>query len=90
MIQKKSSKRSWMISTKSKVDALTYFSDWCARHAGDHISWFDENKLKELLETTGFQRVRITKPRGSINPVCNTADFDLAKPEHSLYIEAVK
>jgi predicted SAM-dependent methyltransferase len=50
---------------ESKVDALNYFTKECQEQAihlqektpGNHISWWDFDKIKSLMETVGFVNV---------------------------------
>ena len=54
-----------IFDTKSREDALSFFTDQCQEHAdtlqprypGEHISWWDFAKLKESLEDAGFKGV---------------------------------
>jgi predicted SAM-dependent methyltransferase len=83
-----------------REDFLSYFTDICARHsvelqskyAGDHISWWDADKLCRIMVDVGFRKENITTTlaRSSKHPACNRPDFDTQKPSYSLYIEAVK
>jgi len=51
----------------SQADALTFFTTECqkyapvlqSQHPGEHISWWDYNKLKKLLEEVGFRDVKL-------------------------------
>lgn len=55
-----------IFKTKNKEEALTYFTDKCQKTAihlqeatpGNHISWWDFNKIKGLLESIGFVDIK--------------------------------
>jgi hypothetical protein len=58
----------WRLVSMTKHE----FLDWCKqgleydwRRAGEHINWFDFEKLSGMLQAAGFSNVRRSKPQGS-------------------------
>ena len=55
-----------IFKTKGKEEALTFFTDECQRTAihlqeetpGNHVSWWDFDKIKNLMESVGFKDVK--------------------------------
>lgn len=58
---------------------------------GDHINWFNTNKLMTMLNESGFEKIHESKYRQSHSPLLrNHHLFDTTCPELSLYIECRK
>ena len=57
---------SYIFESKSREEALTHFTEECQRVAGhlqksapgNHISWWDFEKIKNLMEEVGFLDVK--------------------------------
>ncbi|HEY6328416.1 MAG TPA: methyltransferase domain-containing protein [Blastocatellia bacterium] len=85
-----------VFSSLPKEKALDYFSKQVpleVQHAypGNHMNWFNENKLTEMLGHAGFERIWRSRFRQSkCAPLRNAALFDRTDPELSLYIECQK
>lgn len=61
------------------------------RRPGDHLNWWNWNKLSMKLQRAGFTKVRRCGYGQSSSPVLrNTTLFDSTRPESSLYAEAIK
>ena len=58
---------------------------------GDHINWWNPNKVRRFLEAAGFDQI-ISSGYGQSSEVAlrHTAWFDNSLPDISLYIEATK
>mgnify|MGYP003154343660 CR=1 FL=1 len=56
-----------IFKNKSREDALDFFTSECqkyapvlqSRHPGEHISWWDYNKLNDLLKLIGFKNIEL-------------------------------
>ena len=58
---------------------------------GNHINWWNHNKLVKSLENAGFSNVYVTGHNQSTSSVMrNSSLFDSTHPRISLYVEAVK
>ena len=91
-----------IFQTMNKQDALTYFTSKCQEHAsslqskypGEHISWWDHEKLKSMLESIGFKNVTKQKYNKSSNP--NLENFDSLNADnvkaldYTLFLECEK
>tara|TARA_R110000824_G_scaffold49838_9_gene139657 strand:+ start:1667 stop:2419 length:753 start_codon:yes stop_codon:yes gene_type:complete len=87
---------------KNKVEALTHFTDECQvyaermqpTHPGHHISWWDFDKLKDLLESVGFKDVISREYNQSGVP--ELKDFDQCNVDntktldYTLFLECAK
>ena len=61
------------------------------KYPGNHINWFNENKLRKMLTKAGFKNIYRSGFQQSREPVLrNTYYFDTAHHKSSLYMEAVK
>lgn len=76
--------------------ALDYFSSRCSlEHQKDnpegHMSWWNEKKLKHILQEIGFKKIYLSGYGQSLCPVLrNIVYFDNTHPVISIYIEARK
>jgi hypothetical protein len=80
------------LSTMSKED----FLDWCKRgldydlkRTGEHINWFNFEKLARMLETAGFRQVRRCEAQQSQFPEARGPEFD-TRAWYSVHVECVK
>jgi predicted SAM-dependent methyltransferase len=81
-----------------KEDALDYFIEKIPQHErksypGDHVNWFNVEKLRNMLVLSGFSEGSVMDSRygQSVCPLLrNTLIFDNTVPELSLYVECVK
>lgn len=80
----------------SYEDALDYCISKCPveiqkKHPGQHLNWFNEKKLSQMLGRAGFREVRRSAYGQSFAPVMRDTDyFDTNMPKVSLYVEARK
>lgn len=76
-------------------EALNYCTSKCSlevqrKYPGNHINWWNKNKLFRMLRTAGFSNIYLSGYGQSFSPVLrNTLIFD-THPKISLYVEAVK
>ncbi len=82
----------WRLSTMTKHE----FLDWCKegleydpRRAGEHINWFDFEKLSRMLQAAGFSNVRRSKPQESQFQEARGPKFD-TRPSYSLHVDCIK
>ena len=80
----------------SYVDALSYCTSKCSletqrRNPENHINWFNEKKLRQMLLNAGFQNVYRSGFGQSHCPVLREVKlFEAREPEIGLFMEAVK
>jgi predicted SAM-dependent methyltransferase len=80
----------------SYVDALNYCTSKCPvelqkQNPGNHINWFNKEKLFRMLKQAGFEKIHHSAYGQSFSPVMrNLKYFDATLPKVSLYVEAVK
>lgn len=80
----------------SKEDALNYFTNKippliAKTYPGDHVNWFNKNKLTSMLIEANFKTIIDSRYGQSVSPLLrNTSIFDNTVPELSLYLECVK
>lgn len=85
-----------VFSTKSLEEALNYCTSKCdfkiqSKYPGNHINWWNPEKMKRMFEVSGFKNIFISGYRQSYSPVMRDASlFDNTHPKISLYMEAVK
>jgi len=85
-----------LFRTKSLEEALDYCISLCSieiqkQYPWRHINWFHENKLRKMLEETGFGNIYRSAYLQSNAPVLRDRIwFDQTLPQHSLFMEAVK
>ena len=61
------------------------------RYVGDHINWWNSDKLEAFLSDAGFAQIIRSGYQQSIVPVLRDARyFDTSHPEISLYVDAVR
>jgi hypothetical protein len=80
------------LSTMAKHD----FLDWCKEgleydwtRAGEHINWFDYEKLSGMLQAVGFRNVRRNEAQESQFQEARGRRFD-TRPSYSLHIDCIK
>lgn len=77
-------------------EALNYCTSKCdievqRKYPGNHINWWNTDKLFRMLREAGFENVYRSGYSQSHCPVMrNVGLFDRARPKMSLYVEAVK
>jgi ubiquinone/menaquinone biosynthesis C-methylase UbiE len=80
----------------SYEDALDYCISKCPveiqkKHPGQHLNWFNEKKLTQMLSKAGFSEIWRSSYGQSFAPVMRDTDyFDTNMPKVSLYMEARK
>ena len=84
-----------VFSSMKKEDALNYCIEKCSaevqsRNPGNHINWFDENKLRTMLGKTGFENIYLSAYGQSKSPVLRNTNYFDKRPEKSIYIETIK
>jgi len=57
---------------------------------GSHMNWFNEDKLRKMLEKEGFSEINRTNCKKSKFEEMRNKEFDTTHPEMSIYLEAVK
>jgi SAM-dependent methyltransferase len=61
--------------------------DW--HHAGEHINWFNYEKLERMLRAAGFERIRRCEAQQSEFPEATGPGFD-TRAWYSVHVECVK
>ncbi len=83
-----------IIAEKGKIGALDFFTSLCSfqpDHIGNHISWWNAEKLINRLRAAGFENVYLSGYRQSAAHVLrNTHFFDNTHPQMSVYVEATR
>jgi hypothetical protein len=83
-----------IIAERGKVGALNYFTSLCTfqpDRIGNHISWWNADKLIDRLKAAGFKDVyRSAYGQSAAHVLRNTHYFDNTHPKMSLYVEAVR
>ena len=78
--------------------SFTDFMNWLVndlafnpQHPGEHINWWDEDKVIGLLTAAGFRTIYASRRGQSLfPPMTNVRLFDTTQPSNSLYVEAIK
>jgi len=76
--------------------ALNYCTSKCPieiqkRNPGNHINWWNKNKLFKMLSKAGFDNIYLSGYGQSFSPVLrNLTYFDKTHPKTSIYVEAIK
>ena len=76
--------------------ALNYCISKCSKniqkkYPGNHINWWNKDKIIKLLQQAGFTKIYISGYGQSFNPILqNITLFDNTHPKMSVYIEAIK
>ncbi|MHA1313176.1 MAG: class I SAM-dependent methyltransferase [Candidatus Helarchaeota archaeon] len=82
-----------------KEEFANYFTLKIPRHSqkkspGNHINWWNSDKLKRMLKIAGFKTIYRSKPQKSkfseMRGVGVNSGFDSKNPELSLFVEAIK
>jgi len=77
------------------LDRATFFDRYTTNlrydysRAGEHINWFNFEKMKRLLEDAGFGSVALSSPQQSRFPEIRGKGFD-TRPHYSLHVDALK
>lgn len=83
-----------IVEEKGFPGALDYFTALCTfqpEFIGNHISWWNGDKLIDRLKAAGFTKVYRSGYGQSASPVLrNTRYFDNTHPQMSVYVEAVR
>jgi hypothetical protein len=85
-----------LLSQNSIEEVLNICKSMCEieiqkRYPGNHINWWNAEKLKRMLVVSGFGEIFVSGHGQSYCPVMrNTSIFDTTHPKMSLYIEAIK
>lgn len=83
-----------VLSEKNMEDALDYFTSFCVfnpEYPGNHISWWNFNKISRFLRETGFSRIYRSGYGQSFCPILrDTSLFDSTHPQMSVYVEAIR
>lgn len=85
-----------LLSSSTLSDALDLMVSGCSyeiqmRHPGNHINWWNHDKLMNFMGQAGFREIRKSAYGQSRCAVLrNVAHFDNTRPQISLYVEAVK
>ncbi len=85
-----------IMAEKPLDEACDLFTRLCSDEAhkvspGDHINWFNHDKLERMLRTAGFPTVyRSGYGQSAYVVLRNRRYFDRTRPCFSLYVEAVK
>lgn len=85
-----------LFAKMSKEDALEFIvnqipSDLKQSHAGDHINWFNYDKITAILRASNFEKIYESGFGQSQNPLLrNIRLFDLTCPGLSIYVECRK
>lgn len=92
---KLSDKEIWnIIDEKGFPKALDYFCDLCefqSDRPGNHISWWNHDKVFKFLKNAGFNKIYRSGYRQSCSPLMRKSKlFDNTYPQISLYVEAIK
>lgn len=83
-----------IIEEKGKEGALDYFTSLCTfqpEHIGNHITWWNADKLMKFMRDAGFSDPYRSGYTQSVAHVLrNPVYFDNTHPQMSVYVEAVK
>ncbi len=85
-----------IFETLKYEDALDYCKarinlDLQSTYPGNHINWWNSNKLFKMLKMAGFEDIYLSGFGQSMCPVLqNTVYFDNTHPAFSIYVEAKK
>ncbi len=80
------------LSKNVLLDKYTNDIDYRAldRHFGQHMNWFNQEKLFRLLKQSGFRNIKLSKYKASEFDEMRTDEFDNTRPKNSIYVEAIK
>lgn len=83
-----------VFSDNCMEEGLKFFTEQCsfnAKRPGNHINWWNYNKISSLLKEAGFRTVyRSGYGQSLYSPLRDTDIFDNTHPSISLYVEAIK
>ena len=91
-----------ILKTKSKEDALTFFTDACQEKAlhlqkqipGNHVSWWNFEKIKNIMKKVGFKDAQKKKYNESDYEIFKNFDEknkdSVAQKHYSVFVEAKK
>lgn len=83
-----------IVERKTMEESLNYFTAFCEfnpARPGNHISWWNYEKIADFLKRAGFEFIYRSGYGQSAYPVLrNTALFDNTHPQMSVYVEAIK
>lgn len=73
---------------------LDFFTKQCTfdpKRPGNHINWFNYQKIEKMLCEAGFNNVYQSGYGQSVSPLMRNSDlFDSRHPQMSIYVEAIK
>jgi len=79
---------------KSMEDGLDFFTKQCSfneKYPGNHINWWNYEKVERMLKEVGFKTIyRSGYGQSNFAPLRDVSLFDSTHPTISLYVEAVK
>jgi hypothetical protein len=83
-----------LMNQKTKFELLDYLTSLCdfqPERTGNHISWWNYEKIESYLRAAGFNNIRKSGYLQSQSPVLrNPMYFDNTHPQISVYVEATK
>jgi len=83
-----------ILAAMSKEAALDYFTGLCEfdpARPGNHVSWWNYDKIAGLMRASGFTTVYRSGHGQSASPLMrNSRLFDSTHPQMSVYVEAVR
>jgi hypothetical protein len=72
------------------------FLDWCKegleydlQRTGEHINWFNFEKMKSMLQQAGFSQIHLSAAQQSIFYEARGLRFD-TRPSYSLHVDCIK
>jgi hypothetical protein len=60
------------------------------RDFGQHMNWFNQEKLFRLFAKSGFRNIKLSKYKASQFLEMQTEEFDNTYPKNSIYVETIK
>lgn len=83
-----------LLSEKNMQDVLDHFTSFCVfnpEYPGNHISWWNFDKISRFLREAGFSRIYRSGYGQSFCPILrDTSLFDNTHPQMSVYVEAIR
>lgn len=79
------------LSPPAFLDRLVEGLAFDGQRPGDHIAWWNEDKLIAMMRQAGFKTVYASRRNQSLfAPLTHPALFDRTQPHNSLYVEAMR
>lgn len=80
-----------ILSKSEFYDYLCNDLSFRPQHAGDHINWWNYDKIAQFLTRGGFENILVSSFLGSVTlQMREWPHFDSTRPMMSLYVEAIK